>query len=143
MHLTLITIPSSSNSSKLPSESIMISSVSNRQLISLCTFMVCCCYYCAARDNITTGQYIHGSDYLESPGKKFQMGFFSHEKASEVRRYVGIWYTMDPKTVVWVANRDKPVLDSTGILAVSTDGSAKLLNGSQAQYFSTNTGKSL
>ncbi|KAI3781036.1 hypothetical protein L2E82_11035 [Cichorium intybus] len=142
MHLTVINIPSSSNSSKLRWESIMISSVSNRQIISLCTFMVCCCYYCAARDNITTGEKISdGSDYLESPGKKFQMGFFSPEGASEVRRYVGIWYTMDPKTVVWVANRDKPVLDSTGFLTVLRDGNMKLQNGSKAHsYFSTDTG---
>ncbi|CAH1429295.1 unnamed protein product [Lactuca virosa] len=118
----------------------MISSVTNTEIISLYTLiLVCCCCYCiSAKDNITTGEFINdGPNYLESPGKKFQMGFFPHGKTAEVRRYVGIWYTMDPKTVVWVANRDKPVLDSTGILTVSEDGSAKLLNGKQDVYFST------
>ncbi|CAI9299354.1 unnamed protein product [Lactuca saligna] len=92
------------------------------------------------KDNITTGEFINdGPDYLESSGKKFQMGFFPHGKAAEVRRYVGIWYTMDPKTVVWVANRDTPVLDSTGILTVAEDGSAKLLNEKRVEYFSTDT----
>ncbi|CAH1433501.1 unnamed protein product [Lactuca virosa] len=99
------------------------------------------CFSCyAARDIITTGQNISdGSDYLESPEKKFQMGFFSREESSEVRRYVGVWYTMDPKTVVWVANRDKPVLDSTGVLAVSEEGSLKLFDGNRVEYFSTDT----
>lgn len=101
------------------------------------------CFSCyVARDIITTGQNISdGSDYLESPEKKFQMGFFSREESSEVRRYVGVWYTMDPKTVVWVANCDKPVLDSTGVLAVSEEGSLKLLDGNGVEYFSTETGK--
>ena len=79
-----------------------------------------------------------GRDYLESPGKKFQMGFFQPEKTSEVRRYVGIWYTMDPKTVVWVANRDNPVTDSSGLLTVSED-SARLIDGKKVKYFSTHT----
>ncbi|XP_042753376.1 G-type lectin S-receptor-like serine/threonine-protein kinase At4g03230 isoform X4 [Lactuca sativa] len=119
----------------------MISSDTNRQIISFCTFMVGCFSCYVARDIITTGQNISdGSDYLESPEKKFQMGFFSREESSEVRRYVGVWYTMDPKTVVWVANRDKPVLDSTGVLAVSEEGSLKLLDGNGVEYFSTETG---
>ncbi|KAI3515276.1 hypothetical protein L1887_14105 [Cichorium endivia] len=97
-----------------------------------------------AEDNITTGESVtDGPNYLESLGKKFQMGFFPHEKTSEVRRYVGIWYTMDPKTVVWVANRDKPVRDSTGIFTVTEDGCAKLLDGNQAEHFSTETAKAI
>ncbi|KAI3803879.1 hypothetical protein L1987_32043 [Smallanthus sonchifolius] len=66
------------------------------------------------------------------------MGFFSHVNTSEVRRYVGIWYTMDPKTVVWVANRDNPVLDSTGVFTVAEDGNFKVLNKDQNVYFETN-----
>ncbi|CAI9299351.1 unnamed protein product [Lactuca saligna] len=118
---------------------MMISLVTNTEFISLYVLiLVCCCCCILAKDNITTGEFINdGPSYLESSGKKFQMGFFPHGKAAEVRRYVGIWYTMDPKTVVWVANRDTPVLDSTGILTVAEDGSAKLLNGKQVEYFST------
>ncbi|KAL7586335.1 hypothetical protein Lser_V15G40252 [Lactuca serriola] len=116
----------------------MISLVTNTEFISLyILILVCCCYCISAKDNITTGEFINdGPDYLESSGKKFQMGFFPHGK-TEIRRYVGIWYTRDPKTVVWVANRDNPLMDSTGILTVAEDGSAKLLNGKQVEYFST------
>ncbi|KAI3774499.1 hypothetical protein L1987_49057 [Smallanthus sonchifolius] len=121
----------------------MISSTTNCHIISVCTFLVCCyCYSCSARDNITTGEFIDdGVGYLESPGMKFQMGFFPHGNGntSELRRYVGIWYTMDPETVVWVANRDKPVLDSTGVLTVAEDGNFKVLNKDQTVYFETPT----
>ncbi|XP_076926284.1 G-type lectin S-receptor-like serine/threonine-protein kinase At4g03230 [Bidens hawaiensis] len=122
----------------------MISSTtSNNHIIFLCTFMVCCCCYsCSAKDNITTGELINDSvDYLESEGMKFQMGFFSLENTSEVRRYVGIWYKEDPKTVVWVANRDNPLPDSTGVLTVAKDGNFKVLNQDPtAHYFSTDIG---
>ncbi|KAI7738317.1 hypothetical protein M8C21_012980 [Ambrosia artemisiifolia] len=68
---------------------------------------------------------------------KFQMGFFSPGNTSEVRRYVGIWYTMDPKTVVWVANRDIPVQDFTGVITVAEDGNFKVMNKDSSDYFST------
>ncbi|XP_076887713.1 G-type lectin S-receptor-like serine/threonine-protein kinase At4g03230 [Bidens hawaiensis] len=65
------------------------------------------------------------------------MGFFSRGNTSEVRQYVGIWYTKDPNTIVWVANRDKPVLDSTGVMTVEADGNFKVLNKNATVYFST------
>ncbi|KAI3774498.1 hypothetical protein L1987_49056 [Smallanthus sonchifolius] len=137
MYTTYHHTPSSSNSSNLQYvETAMISSTTNCHIISLCTFLVCC----SARDNITTGEFIiDGLGYLESPGMKFRMGFFPHGNGntSEVRRYVGIWYTMDPKTVVWVANRDNPVLDSNGFLTVAKDGNFKVLNKDQPAYFNT------
>ncbi|XP_022022573.1 G-type lectin S-receptor-like serine/threonine-protein kinase At4g03230 isoform X1 [Helianthus annuus] len=72
--------------------------------------------------------------------KKFQMGFFSLENESE-RRYVGIWYAMDPKTVVWVANRDNPLSDSSGVLTIGEDGELKVLDDKdQKPYFGTATG---
>ncbi|KAJ0700376.1 putative protein kinase RLK-Pelle-DLSV family [Helianthus annuus] len=119
----------------------MVSSTSNNHIISLCTFLVCCyCYSCSAKDTITRGEFINdGDNYLESPGKKFRMGFFPHGNTTELRRYVGIWYTMDPKTIVWVANRDKPVLDYTGVITVAEDGNFKVLNKDASVYFSTTT----
>ncbi|KAI3774501.1 hypothetical protein L1987_49059 [Smallanthus sonchifolius] len=102
--------------------------------------LLCCHSKQTTKDNITTGEFIDdGLSYLESPGMKFRMGFFPHGNTSELRRYVGIWYTMDPKTVVWVANRDKPVLDSTGVLTVAKDGNFKVLNKDQTIYFEITT----
>ncbi|KAM0009259.1 putative protein kinase RLK-Pelle-DLSV family [Helianthus debilis subsp. tardiflorus] len=118
----------------------MISTTNSRHIIYLCTFLAFCyCYSCSAKENITTGEFINDDSlsYFESPGKKFQMGFFSPGNTSELRRYVGIWYTMDPKTVVWVANREKPLLDSTGVLTVKEDGNFEVLDKDSTIYFST------
>ena len=110
----------------------------------LCTFSLC--FYshpCSAKDYITTGENIYdgaADNYLESVGKRFQMGFFPHTRRESERRYVGIWYTMDPNTVVWVANRDRPVLDSTGFLTIGKEGDVKLLDKNQKPYFNTYTG---
>ncbi|XP_076887710.1 G-type lectin S-receptor-like serine/threonine-protein kinase At4g03230 [Bidens hawaiensis] len=71
------------------------------------------------------------------------MGFFLLENTLDVRRYVGIWYKEDAQTVVWVANRDKPVLDSTGVVTVAEDGNFKVLNKDGTVYFTTSTGSML
>ncbi|KAI3736241.1 hypothetical protein L6452_15779 [Arctium lappa] len=101
-----------------------------------CTFSLC--FYphrCSAKDNITKGENIHdGADYLESG--VFQMGFFSGKGG----RYLGIWYAKDTKTVVWVANRDDPVPDATGVLTIAEDGDVKVLDKNQKIYFNTNKG---
>ncbi|KAL8228471.1 hypothetical protein R6Q57_016055 [Mikania cordata] len=66
------------------------------------------------------------------------MGFFPLESESD-RRYVGIWYAMDPKTVVWVANRDEPLPDSSGVLTVTEDGEINVQDKDQKVYFNTTT----
>lgn len=48
---------------------------------------------------------------LVSAGEEFELGFFSPRGSSDSRRYVGIWYYgTDPPIVVWVANRDDPLI---------------------------------
>ncbi|XP_024196005.1 G-type lectin S-receptor-like serine/threonine-protein kinase RKS1 [Rosa chinensis] len=38
-------------------------------------------------------------------------------------RYVGVWYNqISTQTVVWVANRDNPVPDTSGVLSINGDG---------------------
>ncbi|KAI3795396.1 hypothetical protein L1987_38048 [Smallanthus sonchifolius] len=116
---------------------IMISSTTNTTTYTcfICTILLCFFIHCcSSKDSIRTGEIINGTDYLESPGKKFQMGFFSLEMESE-RRYVGIWYAMDPKTVVWVANRDTPLPDSFGVLTITDDGYLKVLDRNRDVYF--------
>lgn len=72
-------------------------------MISLLTVLLLLCGYCCSlSNNITTPTYLYDDgSCLESDNKMFQMGFFQRHKTSEVRRYVGIWYTEDPKTVIW------------------------------------------
>ncbi|XP_065879531.1 uncharacterized protein [Euphorbia lathyris] len=63
---------------------------------------------------------------LVSTGGSFELGFFSPWNSSS--RYVGIWFKNVPQqTVVWVANRNNPLSDSTGFLTISTTGTILLL----------------
>nr|XP_011460354.1 PREDICTED: G-type lectin S-receptor-like serine/threonine-protein kinase At1g11410 isoform X1 [Fragaria vesca subsp. vesca] len=76
---------------------------------------------CFSIDTITPNQPLRDGDILVSSGKVFALGFFSPGNSGN--RYVGVWYYQVPnQTVVWVANRDHPVDDRSGFLAVQGDG---------------------
>jgi hypothetical protein len=80
-------------------------------------------------DAITTGQIIRdGPDVgavLVSRGEIFALGFFTPGKSTH--RYVGIWYNRLPeKIVVWVANRDTPINDTSGVLSIDVHGNLVL-----------------
>ncbi|KAH0459307.1 hypothetical protein IEQ34_012121 [Dendrobium chrysotoxum] len=77
---------------------------------------------------------------LISPAKIFELGFFSPEGSSG-RRYLGIYYHNIPtQSIVWIANRDSPLLDSSGILSLGTNGNLSLLDGATGNsLWSTNT----
>ncbi|KAK2639325.1 hypothetical protein Ddye_027120 [Dipteronia dyeriana] len=64
-----------------------------------------------------------------SAGEVFEMGFFSRGKLRS--RYLGVWYKKDiDRSVVWVANKDTPILDSSGVLSINTGGILVLLMNS-------------
>lgn len=69
-----------------------------------------------------------GGETIVSAGEKFELGFFSPQGSSF--RYVGIWYYRIPvRTVVWVANRDRPISGDTGVLSVGDDGNLRITQG--------------
>ncbi|KAL5581830.1 hypothetical protein UlMin_014272 [Ulmus minor] len=108
-----------------------------------CSFLLCTCFlYCSAKDAITLNSLIRDEtrETLVSAGEVFELGFFTPNGSSDGRRYVGIWYyKSNPRAVVWVANRDRPLLDSTGgVFAISDDGNLKVLDKSGKPYWSTN-----
>ncbi|TVU20056.1 hypothetical protein EJB05_36243 [Eragrostis curvula] len=79
-----------------------------------------------ARDAIAPGQPLRGNETLVSSGAGvFALGFFSPPGSNGT--YVGVWYAkVNPRTVVWVANRANPlrgaVADNAGsALSVSGD----------------------
>lgn len=106
-------------------------------------------WVCFARDTITVQDLLadkEGETLISAgTGTKFELGFFSTPEGridGGGGRYVGIWYSgnhSSPRTVVWVANRDKPILGSasTGVLAIAEDGNLKVLDGDGKVYFST------
>ncbi|KAG6385149.1 hypothetical protein SASPL_153977 [Salvia splendens] len=75
---------------------------------------------CEARDSIDVANPLFGDQTLVSAGNKFELGFFTAENG---RRYVAIWYhKLVPRTVVWVARRDEPLLSSCEGIQIREDG---------------------
>ncbi|QHN95406.1 hypothetical protein HN51_043261 [Arachis hypogaea] len=103
----------------------------------------------SAQDTLITGQSIpRTTKVLASAGEKFVLGFFSPlENPSQ--SYLGIWYntnrTYPGKTVmVWVANRDNPVLGSNGggVFQIAQDGNLLVTNESGSTFWSSKLDKS-
>lgn len=64
---------------------------------------------------------------LISPGGKFELGFFS--PVSSGNRYLGIWFhDISVQTVVWVANRRRPLSDRSGRLSLTPNGTLLVTN---------------
>ncbi|KAM3744412.1 hypothetical protein ACB098_06G051600 [Castanea mollissima] len=89
-------------------------------------------------DTFTPIQSIRDGDTLVSANGRFQMGFFS--PGNSKGRYVGMWYTISSGIVVWVANRDTPLNDHSGVLKV-TNGVVILLNSTNGIAWSSNTSR--
>nr|POE96168.1 g-type lectin s-receptor-like serine/threonine-protein kinase [Quercus suber] len=96
----------------------------------------------SATDTITSFQPIKDSDYIISHGSDFKPGFFSPVKSSN--RFLGIWYNKKSDLPAqWVANRDKPLKDSSGVLTISEDGNLVILNGQKEILWSSNVTNSV
>ncbi|KAK7402007.1 hypothetical protein VNO78_13932 [Psophocarpus tetragonolobus] len=92
---------------------------------SLVVSLVLCFQHCSAADILNVGEKIteDSAGNLVSFNSTFELGFFVLNSSTSVKRYLGIWYHgLEPQTVVWVANREKPVLDSGGVFTISEDG---------------------
>ncbi|EOA39697.1 hypothetical protein CARUB_v10008342mg [Capsella rubella] len=76
---------------------------------------------CISVDMITRTESLRDGDVVFSVGKKFAFGFFS--LGDSKLRYVGIWYAkISQQTIVWVANRDHPINDTSGVVKFSSRG---------------------
>ncbi|CAJ1795833.1 unnamed protein product [Sphenostylis stenocarpa] len=96
------------------------------------------CFYVwdigSATDGITPSQSIKDSETIRSKDGNFTLGFFNHPNSTN--RYVGIWWKSQ-STVVWVANRNQPLNDSSGIITISEGGNLEVLNGQNQVVWST------
>ncbi|XP_021749674.1 G-type lectin S-receptor-like serine/threonine-protein kinase At4g27290 [Chenopodium quinoa] len=96
-----------------------------------------------AQDTITVNQSLQDGKVLVSANGNFELGFFSPGSGSSSRRYVGIWFKKIPvQTVVWVANRNFPLLDSSGVLQFNNKSVLVLANGAGGFVWSTNSSRS-
>ncbi|KAF8393348.1 hypothetical protein HHK36_021591 [Tetracentron sinense] len=81
-------------------------------------------------DTITQGQQLLDYQHLVSAGGIFKLGFFSPRNSKH--RYLGIWYKEDrDETVVWVANRNIPIMDTSGVLTIDGNGNLKIVRGEE------------
>ncbi|XP_050148463.1 G-type lectin S-receptor-like serine/threonine-protein kinase At4g27290 isoform X2 [Malus sylvestris] len=88
---------------------------------------------------ITPSGYIRDGETLVSVGGSYELGFFSPGKSKS--RYLGIWYTASADAVVWVANRETPLGDSSGLLKLTEQGVLVLLNSSNSIVWSSNSSR--
>ncbi|KAL4625488.1 hypothetical protein ACB092_05G030000 [Castanea dentata] len=111
--------------------------------INLLSVLCCFCLnITAAIDTIRSSQSINDTEYIISNGNVFKLGFFSPENSTN--RYLGIWYSnISVFTVTWVANREKPLKDSSGVLTISEDGNLVVLNGQAEILWSSNVSNSV
>ncbi|XVF40630.1 hypothetical protein PTKIN_Ptkin01aG0129400 [Pterospermum kingtungense] len=96
-------------------------------------------HFSVSADTITLDHFVKDNgDVIVSSGKIFALGFFSPGSSSN--RYVGIWYyQILPITVVWVANRENPINDTSGILSIDGRGNLVLFQGNRTlPIWSTN-----
>lgn len=94
-------------------------------------------YASSGNDIIKPAQSIKDPESITSNGSIFKLGFFS--PLNSTNRYVGIWYNeISDLTVIWVANRDNPLKDSSGIFSMSQNGNLQVLNGKNEIVWSSN-----
>ena len=92
-------------------------------------------------DTIALNQLLRDGEILTSAGGSFELGFFRPDNSS--RRYLGMWYKkVSIRTVVWVANRETPLTDSSGVLKVTDQGTLAVLNGTNTILWSSNSSRS-
>ncbi|KAI4374087.1 hypothetical protein MLD38_012125 [Melastoma candidum] len=82
----------------------------------------------SSSDILTASQSLKDGDVLVSEEGKFACGFFTPGNSGS--RFLGIWYAEIPvQTVVWVANRENPLNDTSGVLSVDFQGNLVLRRG--------------
>lgn len=76
---------------------------------------------------LALGQSLPWNETMVSKGGSFELGLFSPGNSS--KHYIGIWYKkISKRTVVWVANRENPVVNpSTSRFMLSVHGELALL----------------
>ena len=95
----------------------------------------------ASMYTITSSQLIKDSETISSNDDAFKLGFFS--PVNTTNRYVGIWY-LNQSNIIWVANRENPLQDSSGVITISDDNTnLVVLKGQKHVIWSSNVSSNL
>ncbi|XP_059661590.1 G-type lectin S-receptor-like serine/threonine-protein kinase At4g27290 isoform X2 [Cornus florida] len=95
-------------------------------------------------DTITATQSLTDGQTMVSSDTTFELGFFSPSGSTSRNRYLGIWYKRSVGTVVWVANRDTPITDTSGggVLKLTHGGVLMLVNTTNSIFWSSSNSSS-
>ncbi|XP_059291439.1 G-type lectin S-receptor-like serine/threonine-protein kinase At4g27290 isoform X2 [Lycium ferocissimum] len=89
-------------------------------------------------DTISANESVSSGQTIISSGGNFELGFF--RPGTFFKYYIGIWYKkLYPQTVVWIANRDKPLDDADANLII-IQGNLVLLDKLQNSIWSALAG---
>lgn len=92
----------------------------------------------ADTDTISPNQTLSGNQTIVSANGTFQLGFFTPGNSS--KHYIGIWYKkVSQQIVLWVANRETPILDTSLAHLKILHGNLVLLNESHHVVWSTDS----
>ncbi|KAJ0684538.1 putative protein kinase RLK-Pelle-DLSV family [Helianthus annuus] len=94
----------------------------------------------AAAHTISVNQTLRYNETIVSPQETFELGFFS--PPNSMNHYIGIWYKkISNRTVVWVANRDRPLTNTSGELTLTLQGVLVLRDATMGKvvWLSTNS----
>ncbi|KAF4349000.1 hypothetical protein F8388_008955 [Cannabis sativa] len=116
-------------------------------MMGICSLMFIVCFFnsfsflvtsSTVVDSIRPSNFMRENTTLVSKEGNFELGFFS--PGNSKNRYLGIWYKNIPvQTFIWVANRCKPINDSSGSLTINDKGELVLLGQNQSVMWSTNS----
>ncbi|CAO2194912.1 unnamed protein product [Urochloa humidicola] len=95
--------------------------------------------FSASTDTIYRNTTLTGNQTLVSAGGVYALGFFTPDGAAARRTYLGIWYASipGPTTVVWVANRQEPMVTSPASLHLTAGGRLAILDGNNVTVWSS------
>ncbi|KAK9064106.1 hypothetical protein SSX86_017978 [Deinandra increscens subsp. villosa] len=107
-------------------------------LLPTVTFLFLSLATSAAVDTISVNQNIEDGETIVSRNENFELGFFS--PGSSKNRYLGIWFkNTSPQTVVWVANRETPLLNTSGTIKLNNQGVLSLVGDGIRLIWSSNS----
>ncbi|GLU22198.1 hypothetical protein SLE2022_382900 [Rubroshorea leprosula] len=105
---------------------------------------------CSTTDTLEQGKPLRYGELLKSSNDLFRLGFFRFSKASE-KSFLGIWYNDNDSNYevdvvrepVWIANRNNPIFNGSGILSVNHNGCLQILSGEKEIIALYSTGASI
>ncbi|XP_078150078.1 G-type lectin S-receptor-like serine/threonine-protein kinase At4g27290 isoform X2 [Carex rostrata] len=89
---------------------------------------------------LLSAQNLTDGETLLSPKSVLELGFFN--LGSSRNRFVGVWFKFEPDTVIWVANRDCPLNNTSGTLTLNKRGSIMLYDSTGRTVWSSSSNNS-